>query len=512
MAFQQGLSGLDASSKSLDVIGNNIANSSTVGFKDSQAQFADIYATSLNGVTGTQAGIGVATSTVAQQFTQGNIQTSSNPLDIAISGGGFFRLVSNGQVEYSRNGQLQMDKNGYLINAQLAQVTGYNAVNGKILPGQPQPIQIDPSDMKPQATTLAGVQVNLKSSTTQPTDTPFNAQNQNSYNYLVPTTVYDSLGNSQILDTYYVKTGEDTWDVYSGTNGVDSTSATVAAASQTDQPSIDARAAYQAAVTAVPPDPAGVQLAAQNYAAAAGAAVLAAAQGANATQAQQDAITNSYTTTTAIAAQAGQTPDQIDATIAAAVNVPVVKTASLIFNTDGTLDKTAMLAAGQQLPISVTLPLLPSTGATKPLVFNLDLSGSTQYSTDNGVKANTQDGYAGGALTTFTTDTQGVIQGQYSNGKTRALGQIVLVNFTDPNGLAPIGNNAWVETNASGQPLVGTPNSGSFGQLRSGAVEASNVDLTSELVNMITAQRAYQANAQTIKTEDQILQTLVNLR
>lgn len=517
MAFQQGLSGLNAASQSLDAIGNNVANSSTVGFKQSQAQFADIYATSLNGVSGTQAGIGVSVSTVAQQFTQGNIQQSSNPLDMAINGGGFFRIVdTGGQVEYSRNGQFQVDKNGFLINAQLAQVTGYNAVNGVVRPGQPVPIQIDPSDMKPNQTSLVNVQVNLQSSSTQPVDTPFDAQKQSTYNYPVPTTVYDSLGNSSTLDTYYVKTGENTWDVYAGVNNVEITSAKVAAAAQTDQPSIDARAAYQAAVTAVPPDPAAVQAAAQAYAAAAGAAVLAAAQvpTIGATQAQQDAITNSYTTTTAIAAQAGMTPDQIDAAIASAVNVPAQKVASLIFNPDGSLNKTAMLAATPpvSMPITVQLPIDPATGATNPLAFNLDLSGSTQYSTADGIKVDKQDGYAGGSLTTFTTDAQGVIQGQYSNGLTRPLGQIVLANFTDANGLIPVGDNAWVESNASGQPLIGTPGTGTLGPLTPHATEASNVDLTNELVNMITAQRAYQANAQTIKTEDQILQTLVNLR
>lgn len=515
MAFQQGLSGLNAASQSLDVIGNNVANSSTVGFKQSQAQFADVYANSLNGVSGNQAGIGVSVSNIAQQFTQGNIQQSSNPLDMAISGGGFFRIIGgNSQVEYSRNGQFQVDKNGFLINAQLAQITGYNAVDGVVRPGQPQPIQIDPSDMKPQPTTLVNEQVNLQSSSTQPTQTPFNAQNQSTYNYPVPTTVYDSLGNEMTLDTYYVKTGENTWDVYAGANNVEVTSAKVAAAAQTDQTAIDARTAYQAAVTAVPPDPAAVQTAAQAYALAAGNAVVAAASdpAIGATADQIAAITTAYTSTTAIANQAGQTPDQIDADIAAAVNVPAQKVASLIFNTDGSLNKTAMLAAGQSIPISVSLPLDPATGATKPLTFNLDLSGSTQYSTANGVKVDKQDGYAGGSLTTFTTDAQGVIQGQYSNGKTRALAQIVLVNFTDPNGLAPIGDNAWIETNASGQALIGTPGTGTLGALTPHAVEASNVDLTNELVNMITAQRAYQANAQTIKTEDQILQTLVNLR
>jgi len=109
-------------------------------------------------------------------------------------------------------------------------------------------------------------------------------------------------------------------------------------------------------------------------------------------------------------------------------------------------------------------------------------------------------------------DENGMIIGQYSNGGSRNLGQIAMANFASPDGLIPLGNNAWAESSASGSPQIGVPNSGGFGVLRSNSVESSNVDLTEELVNMITAQRVYQANAQTIKTEDSILQTLVNLR
>src|SRR5450830_1015611 len=148
MSFQQGLSGLNAASKSLDVIGNNIANASTVGFKASQAQFADLYANSLNGVSGNNAGIGVSVSKLAQQFTQGNIESSSNPLDVAINGGGFFRLVVNGAVEYSRNGQFHEDNTHTLVNAQGAQLTGYLAnKQGVIQMGAPVPLTLDKSDL-----------------------------------------------------------------------------------------------------------------------------------------------------------------------------------------------------------------------------------------------------------------------------------------------------------------------------------------------------------------------------
>jgi flagellar hook protein FlgE len=153
-----------------------------------------------------------------------------------------------------------------------------------------------------------------------------------------------------------------------------------------------------------------------------------------------------------------------------------------------------------------------STGAVTPLRFDLDLTGSTQFGSSFGVNRLFQDGYTSGRLSGINIAVDGVVQGRYSNGQSRNLGQIVLANFTNPNGLQSLGNNQWAETPDSGQPLVGAPGTGSLGSLQSAAVEESNVDLTAELVNMITQQRAYQANAQSIKTQDQILQTLVNLR
>jgi flagellar hook protein FlgE len=164
------------------------------------------------------------------------------------------------------------------------------------------------------------------------------------------------------------------------------------------------------------------------------------------------------------------------------------------------------------LPLKVNLPIFPATGATPILSLDYELTGSTQISGATTEKRTTQDGYAGGQLKTFAAGADGIILGQYTNGRTRPLAQVVLADFTNPNGLEPLGNNVWAETSASGGPLVGEPNTGSLGALRSSAVETSNVDLTAELVNMIVAQRAYQANAQTIKTQDSVLQTLVNLR
>ncbi|MEG1114286.1 MAG: flagellar hook protein FlgE [Janthinobacterium sp.] len=497
MSFQQGLSGLNGAAKSLDVIGNNIANSATVGFKQSQAQFADIYANSLYGVGGNQPGIGVSVSQVAQLFNQGNLESSSNPLDIAINGGGFFRTSVNGAIQYSRNGQFQVDKSGFIINAQKAQLTGYPAdANGKILAGATVPLQIDPSDMAPQATTKVDTQVNLDSNSAMPTVVPFTVGEQKSWTKQFPVPVYDSLGNSHTMSNFYVKTGTNTWDVYTATDGKEITSAKVVAAAQTDAASLAARAAAVA------------------YGNAAGAAIRTAAAAAGASPAQLAAISATYGSAVPNGVNSSLTPDQIDKNIASVTEVPAVRSASLVFNSVGSLDKAAMLALTppQTLPVTVNLPVFPATGANANLAIKVDFTNSTQLSSSTSEKRTVADGYAAGQLDRFVVGSDGVIQGQYNNGKTRDMGQVVLTKFANPNGLEPLGNNAWAESSTSGSPMTGEPSSGGLGDLRASAVEVSNVDLTAELVNMITAQRAYQANAQTIKTQDSVLQTLVNLR
>ncbi|MDE2431004.1 MAG: flagellar hook-basal body complex protein, partial [Burkholderiales bacterium] len=218
MGFQQGLSGLNAASKSLDVIGNNISNANTVGFKQAQAQFADVYANSLNGAGGSSVGIGTKVSAVVQQFTQGNISSTNNPLDIAINGGGFFRMSTNGAITYTRNGQFQMDKGGNIINAQGAQLTGYVAnASGVLSTGAPAPITINTADIPPSQTTLINSVMTLDSRknvpgtqlpvTIPPVITPvaFSPTDPTTFNNSTSLAVFDSLGNSHVIQTFYVK-------------------------------------------------------------------------------------------------------------------------------------------------------------------------------------------------------------------------------------------------------------------------------------------------------------------
>jgi len=406
MSFQQGLSGLNAASKSLDVIGNNVANANTVGFKISEAEFADVFANTLNGAGGTQVGIGTTVRAVSQQFTQGNITVTNNPLDIAINGKGFYRMSNNGAISYSRNGQFQLDKNGYIVNGDGARLTGYNAnALGVLDTSAPLELRLTAADSSPSPTANVEAIVNLDSRETVKT-AAFDITDPSTYNSSTSLATYDSLGNAQTLSLYFAKSAANTWDVYAANNGT-----------------------------------------------------------------------------------------QIGAAAVGTLN----------FRGDGTINTTTTT-----LPFAISTAV--TSGATSPLVYDLDFTGTTQFGGAFGVNSLEQDGYASGRLSGISVAADGLIQGRYTNGQSATLGQVTLANFSNPQNLQPVGSNSWAETAESGAPLIGAPGSGTLGVLQSAAVEDSNVDLTAELVNMITAQRVYQANAQSIKTQDAVLQTLVNLR
>lgn len=492
MSFQQGLSGLNSSAKQLDTIGNNVANSSTVGFKISQAQFADMYAASLAGAGATQVGTGSKVAAIVQQFTQGNITNTSNPMDTAISGQGFFRLVDqSGSILYSRNGQFQVDKNGYIVNNQGHKVTGYlpNAL-GVIVAASPAPLQINAADLVPKQSANVVVGANLDALVAVPLSSVFNPTDPSSYNNSTSMTVYDSLGVSHAASLYFQRQPV----------APTATTANIVAPS-TAAPVADITGlAVGNTITIAGAGTAGADLLATITGITPGASPAG-------TLTFTPASVTTVLAGAAITSNAGSPNWNTFLTIDGA-SVPALPTtlATLTFNTLGQMIAPIGPPLGQVVSASFT----PTAAATQSLTFNL--SQTTQYGGNFGVNTLTQDGYASGHLNGFNTSPDGTILGRYSNGQARPLGQMVLANFTNPQGMQPMGNNEWVESSASGGPLVGVPGSSSLGVLQSSAVEDSNVDLTAELVNMITAQRVYQANAQTIKAQDQILQTLVNLR
>ena len=412
MGYQQGLSGLAASANDLDVIGNNIANANTTGFKQSTAQFADVYANTIATSVGNQIGLGASLATVQQDFAQGTINTTGQALDVAINGNGFFQMSHNGTVTYSRNGVFQLDKNGYITDASGNELMGYAASStGVVNTAQTVALQVPTTNIAPLATKNITAQLNLNAQSTTPTTTTFSATDSTSYTYSTSVTAYDTLGGTEQVNMYFVKDATSgQWDVYAGQTG------------------------------------------------------------------------------------------------------SVSKLGTAQFSSAGALQSiTATAPATTNGTTSLSFSITPTDGSTTPQALTLDLSGTTQYGSANGVNNLAQDGYASGTLSNFSIGSDGTITGNYSNGQTMALGQIVLANFNNPNGLLNLGGNQFQQTAASGVAQVSTPGSTNHGTLTGGALEASNVDLTNQLVDLITAQRNYQANAQTIKTQQTVDQTLLQM-
>src|ERR1700680_1212849 len=204
MAFSTALSGLTAASSNLDVTANNIANADTVGFKETRAQFADVYAAGAVNLNNSVIGQGVRLSSTRQQFTQGNISTSSSNLDLAISGDGFYTLKSANGYVYSRNGQFAENKSGDVVSSTGQALQVYPPlINGGVNTGTLSNLNLQTAQSAPLATTTGTVILNLPANTTPPTVTPFNAANSQTYNQSTSTTVYDSLGNAYPATMYF---------------------------------------------------------------------------------------------------------------------------------------------------------------------------------------------------------------------------------------------------------------------------------------------------------------------
>ncbi|MCW2267481.1 flagellar hook protein FlgE [Pseudomonas sp. JUb96] len=222
MSFNIGLSGLYAANKALGVTGNNIANVATTGFKSSRAEFADQYASSIRGTSGkTAMGSGVTTAAISQMFTQGNFTGTGQSLDLAIDGSGFFAMNDNGSRIYTRAGAFYSDKEGYVVNAQGANLQGYDVdADGKIIPGALVDLKIDTSNLSPNPTGRINETLNLNSSSTEPKITPFSPTEVGSYNYTFNTDVFDSQGNAHQLNQYFVKdSASNSWTMYTTVDG-----------------------------------------------------------------------------------------------------------------------------------------------------------------------------------------------------------------------------------------------------------------------------------------------------
>lgn len=408
MSFNTALSGIRAASGDLSIIGNNIANANTTGFKGSRAEFADVYAASMMGAPGTAIGQGVRLQGAAQHFGQGNISFTGNALDLAVNGRGFFQLSDEaGASVYSRAGNFHLDRDGYVVNSEGLFLMARGADNNGAITGGIGPLQIDTSYAQPNPTSALNANLNFDARSSE-TDSAWGliggVPDPAGYNSTTTTSVYDSQGNPHDITLYYSK---------------------------------------------------------------------------------QDPTTspNSWTVRTMI--------DGV-----------VQDTSTITFNPDGSYNA----------PPDITISWNPGGGATPGQSITVDLSKSTQYGSDFAVNSIYQDGFSTGQILGVDIDQEGTIFARYTNGQSRTIGQMVLANFANEQGLQPLGDTSWADTFASGPPVVGAPGTSGLGGIQSGALEESNVDLTEQLVKMIVAQRNFQANAQTIQTEDTVTQTIINLR
>lgn len=425
MAFDTAVSGILAASADLGIIGNNIANSSTAGFKSSKAEFTDLYAASLLGTPGTAIGQGVALNSVTQDFSQGNIEFTNNSLDMAINGSGFFTLSDGGVATYSRAGAFQLDRDGFIVNASGLQLQGYPTDDEGNLVGELGPLQLSTALVEPKGTGDASITANLDSR-----DLPAEAWNpdgaggalngfavppvlpkSDQFNASTSLTVYDGLGNPHVLSIYFAKgAGENTWEARTAIDGVE---------------------------------------------------------------------------------------------IGGATAIPFEANGQL-----GEANKPLLLNIADWQPLNANGV---ANGAAAQ-AFSVDLSSFTQFGASFAVSTVQQDGYTTGQLRGLEIDDTGVLFTRYTNGQSRQQGQIAIASFTNANGLQPVGDTSFVETFSAGSPTITTPGLSGTGLLQSGALEGSNVEITSQLVRMIVAQRNFQANAQMIQTEDAVTQTVINLR
>jgi flagellar hook protein FlgE len=489
MGFQSGLSGLNSATKNLDIIGNNIANAQTVGMKASRAEFSALISSALGTGDSAGNGIGVAISAVTQEFSQGNINITGNNLDVAVNGSGFFQVtLKDGTSAYTRDGQFKLDNAGNIVTNSGASLLGYplNAESGAKTSVTPIPLKVPSSEpLAAKATSKITAAFNLPgqsvaaASTSPPTPMEKYATAVNAYDsqgVVVPAKLYFvNLGPGVTTSTTSPGVTVNRWAVYTAENKDLGYTDLLA----------DSAANVDAVTTAKATDAANAAANAKNGGTA--------ATFANGQLKLPPFGTNASTNATAIL-EFDSTGKLLPQT------TPIQITLRSLNPTAG--DTTSTDAAG------VVTTKIPD-GTFK---VTLDIGLATQYGTAYSVSNLEQNGYTAGDLTGVNISESGQVTTVYSNGQAQVTSQIALCDFRNVQGLTPVGSGNWIETAKSGQPILGAPGEGKFGKLRSGALEESNVDLTAELVNMMTAQRSYQANVQTIKTQDQALQSLVNLR
>lgn len=537
MPFRTALSGLNASSAELRMIGNNVANAGTNGFKKSTIQFADVFAVSNLGTASDAIGSGVRVASVTQQFSQGNVEFSDNVLDLAVSGQGFFRINDGGAISYTRAGAFEVDREGFIVNSSNQRLTGFMADDLGNITGALGDVRLDSSDIAPLATNRIGLSLNLNAGASvaaapvassviqlgstggslvlDPADSPVTAG---------PIDLVDSYGNLVSgVQLQFTNTGGNNWDVsMTGATGTSSVGSFEVGVDTSINLSWNPDGAG-------PQDPIDLNLDVSSIVVGTGPGTSDLTASTNG-QVQGpfdrfDATTYNNSTSLTVYDSLG-TPQL--ATVYYRRTAEPNQWESYMFIGDqlaggGQANGSDLLqfdAEGRLVNINgtptppnvVALDTVdPGTGAA-PMSISVDYGAISQWGGGFNVVQLSQDGYTTGRLNSIDIDSSGIVFARFTNGQTRTLAQIALVNFANPQGLSQLGDTSWGESFESGPPLVAPPGSSGLGLIQSGALEGSNVDLTEQLVRMITSQRNFQANAQVIQTADTITQSIINLR
>lgn len=468
MSFNIALSGVSAAQKDLDTTANNIANVNTVGFKESRAEFGDVYAASLLASGKTKVGDGVLTQEVAQQFSQGSLQFTNTALDLAITGNGFFATVpdiTSRDFSFTRAGQFKLDENNFVVNSSGDNLLGFpvnpDGTSSSVALSTTEPVRIPDSSGSPQATQEVTMRMNLPANDDYLDPTAFNPDDTLTYNAATSVTVYDSLGESHIMTYYFVKDGTD----QAAPTGPDQLNSWLMFATVDDTP-VDIAGGDTSVPLPTRDDP------------------------------QNPGNTEAWLPARLSFNQSGDFTSQIPA--GGIVTVPL--------GDDGSPDAAIALTGGadQTQTIGIDFNLDPLGGQT--------INEPTQYASAFEVTSLEQDGLPVGRLTGVDIGEDGLVRATFSNGTSEPVVRVALVRFANEQGLTQQSNTAWKESIESGEALAGEATTGTFGEINSSALEQANVNLTTELIDMIIAQRNFQANSRALEVNNQLNQTILNIR
>ncbi|WP_064435342.1 flagellar hook protein FlgE [Pseudoalteromonas neustonica] len=447
MSFNIALTGIAAAQKDLDVTANNIANVNTTGFKESRAEFADVYASSVFSSGKTKNGDGVQTTMVAQQFHQGSLKFTQNSLDLAITGEGYFAMsedIASQDFSYSRAGAFKLNKDNFVVDARGNYLQGFpvdpsTGNTTSVSLSTTSPIQIPDASGAPRHTSNIYSSMNLDSRSDVPTTSTFDPTDSTSYNSSTSTTIYDSLGQPHVAQLFFVKqdpaTNANSWSVY----------ATM------DKKPFDITGAATA--------------------------------------------TGAHTPIDSLQFTAAGLPD---------VAAPETTFPDVVLPSGAAAGLSTLLSNGAQFPNEITVNWRDSAGTSNKV--------PTQYASRFEVKALEQDGATVGRLAGIDIGTDGKVVASYSNGDTSFLGQVAMVRFSNSQGLQQAGDTSWKKSLTSGEPIAGEPGSGTLGSINSSALEQSNVNLTNELVDLISAQRNFQANSRALEVNSTLQQAILQIR